>query len=126
MHPLLHLIAKEPGLLAEHAEAYAELLGEELGVASAHWKRRALMSAIALCAIGVGAVLAGVALMLWAVVPPENMNAPWALVIAPLVPFALAVGLWITARSQSGPRAFEHVKRQLREDAALLREASAS
>lgn len=126
MHPLIHLIAKEPGLLAEHAEAYADLLGEEIGAASAHLKRRALMSAVALCSAGVGTVLAGVALMLWAVVPPANMNAPWALVIAPLVPLGLAAGLLITARSSPAPRAFEHVKRQLREDVAMFREANAS
>jgi uncharacterized membrane protein YqjE len=126
MHPLLHLIAREPKLVAEHAEAYAELFGEEISVVSAHWKRRALLSAVALCSIGVGAVLAGVALMLWAVVPPENMNAPWALVVAPLVPLGVAAGCWFSARSQVGPKAFEHVRRQLREDAAMLREATAS
>lgn len=126
MHPLLHLIVREPDLLADHAGAYAELLGEEIGVASTHWKRKALLSAVALCSAGVGAVLVGVALMLWAVIPPENMNAPWALVAAPLVPLGLAVGCWVSAQRQSGPQAFEQVRRQLREDAAMLREARAS
>lgn len=126
MHPLLHLIVREPDLLADHAGAYAELLGEEIGVASTHWKRKALLSAVALCSAGVGAVLVGVALMLWAVIPPENMNAPWALIAAPLVPLGLAVGCWVSAQRQAGPRAFEQVRRQLREDAAMLREARAS
>lgn len=126
MHPLLHLIVREPALLADHAGAYAELLGEEIGVASTHWKRKALLSAVALCSAGVGTVLTGVALMLWAVIPPQDMNAPWALVLAPLVPLGLAVGCWVAAQSHAGPRAFEQVRRQLREDAALLKGASAS
>lgn len=126
MHPLLHLIVREPNLLADHAGAYAELLGEEFGLASTHWKRKALLSAVALCSAGVGAVLAGVALMLWAVVPPEDMNAPWALVAAPLVPLGLAVGCWLSAQHNAGPRAFEQVRQQLREDAAMLKEAAAS
>jgi hypothetical protein len=123
MHPLLHLVIREPNLLAEHAGAYAELLGEEIGTASAQWKRKTLLSAVALCCGGVGAVLAGVALMLWAVVPPESMNAPWALMVAPLVPIGLAVGCWVSAQNNPGPRAFEQMRRQLREDAAMFKEA---
>jgi uncharacterized membrane protein YqjE len=126
MHPLLHLIVREPNLLADHAGAYAELLGEEIGVASVHLKRKALLSAVALLSAAVGTGLAGVALLLWAAIPPENMNAPWALVVAPLVPLALAVGCWMAAQSKAGPKAFEQVRRQLREDAAMFKEATAS
>jgi len=126
MHPLLHLIASHPNLLADHAEAYADLLGEEFSAASVRWKRRALLSAVALCTLGVGAVLAGVALMLWAVVPPENLHAPWALIAAPLVPLVVAAGCAAAARAPAGPGAFENMRRQLREDVAMLREASAS
>lgn len=126
MHPLLHLIASQPNLLADHAEAYADLLGEELGMASAQWKRRALLSAVSLCCLGVGAVLAGVALMFWAVTPPENLHAPWALLIAPLVPLAAAGLCFVNARSAPPQGAFDNIRRQLREDVAMLREASAS
>jgi hypothetical protein len=126
LHPVLHLIASHPNLVADHAEAYADLLGEEFGAASLRWKRRALLGAVALCALGVGAVLAGVALMLWAVVPPENMNAPWALIVAPLVPLLTGAACAAAARAQEGPGAFENMRRQLREDVAMLREASAS
>lgn len=126
MHPLLHLIVREPDLLADHAGAYAELLGQEIGLASAQWKRKALLSAVALCSAGVGAVLAGVALMLWAVIPQENIHAPWALVLAPLVPLGLALGCWMSSRSVGGLQAFEQVRRQLREDAAVLKQVSAS
>jgi hypothetical protein len=84
------------------------------------------LSAVALCSAGVGAVLTGVALMLWAVIPPADMNAPWALVLAPLVPLGLAVGCWVAAQSHAGPRAFEQMRRQLREDAAMLKGVAAS
>jgi hypothetical protein len=126
MHPLLHLIATQPNLLADHAEAYADLLGEEFGVASAQWKRRAMLSAVSLCCLGVGAVLAGVALMLWAAVPPGDLHAPWALVLAPLVPLGAAVVCFISAKSPPPQGAFDNIRRQLREDVAMLREASAS
>ncbi|MBX3620149.1 MAG: phage holin family protein [Rhizobacter sp.] len=126
MQALLHLIAKQPHLLADHAEAYADLLGQELGLASAQWKRRTLLSATALCCAGVGAVLVGVALMLWAVVPPDNMNAPWALVVAPLVPLVAAAACLAAARARPQAGAFDSVRRQLREDVAMLREASAT
>lgn len=126
MHPLLHLIATQPALLTDHAEAYADLLGEELSAASAQWKRRALLSAVALCCAGVGAVLAGVALMLWAVIPVDNMNAPWALIVAPLVPLVAALICATSARSAPPGGTFDNVRRQLREDVAMLREATAS
>jgi hypothetical protein len=126
MHPLLHLIATQPNLLADHAEAYADLLGEEFSAASAQWKRRAMLSAVSLCCLGVGAVLAGVALMLWAVIPPVDLHAPWALVVAPLVPLAAAAVCYVNARAVSPQGAFDNLRRQLREDVAMLREASAS
>ncbi len=126
MHPLLHLIVRDPHLLADHAGAYAELIGEEIGVASAQWKRKAALSAVALAAGAVGVVLAGVALLLWAAVPAESMNAPWALVVVPLVPIVLAIGCVVSARSNAGPKAFEQVRRQLQEDAAMFKEATAS
>lgn len=126
LHPLLHLIANQPHLLADHAEAYAELLGEEIGAASGRWRRRMLLSSVALCGAGVGVVLAGVALMLWAVIPPESMNAPWALIVAPLVPLGAAAAAWAAAQAQPDGPPFEQIRRQLREDVLMLREASTS
>ncbi len=121
MHPLLRLLATNPELLAGHAQAYAELLALEIGAASASWHRRARLQACALCCLSVAAVLAGVALMLWSV---AYAPALWALLSAPLLP--LAAGLWclLAARQPPGQRPFDSLRRQLREDLALLREAS--
>lgn len=124
IHPLLHLVATQPQLLANHAEAYADLLGDDLGAAVAQWKRRAALKALGLCMVGVSAVLGGVALMLWAVIPPENIQAPWALVLAPGVTLAVALGCWVTGRSSVTTGAFDGVRRQMKADVAMLREVS--
>lgn len=77
-HPLLHLLLTQPRLLADHVEAYAELVATEIGNVSVAWKRRALLNAVALCCLGVAAVLAGVALMLWAVLLlTYKRRGPW-------------------------------------------------
>ena len=124
IHPLLRLVATKPELLADHAEAYADLISEELGTASALWKRSVALKALALCLVGVSAVLGGVALMLWAVIPPADLHAPWALVVAPVLPLAAAVLCWLTSRNDAANNAFEGIRQQLHADVAMLREVS--
>ena len=124
MHPLLRLIATQPHLLADHAEAYAELLEAEVGQLSSAWKRRAVLNAVALCSLGVSAVLAGVALMLWAVIPGTSIQAPWALVAAPLLPFGVAALCLLAARPQVSGGGFDKLRQQLKADLLMLREAS--
>ena len=126
MHPLLRLVTNQPQLLAEHAEAYAELFGEELSAASAMWKRQALLGAVALCGLGVGAVLAGVALMLWAVIPPADIQAPWALIVAPVLPLLAAIACAVAARAQTATGAFGAMRQQVEADVAMLRAVGAS
>lgn len=126
MHPLLRLVTNQPQLLAEHAEAYADLFGEELDAASTMWKRQALFGAVALCGLGVGAVLAGVALMLWAVIPAADIQAPWALIVAPLLPLLAAIACAVAARTQTAAGAFGAMRQQVKADVAMLREVSAS
>ena len=123
IHPLLRLVATRPQLLADHAEAYAGLVGQEWGATAASWKQRVLLGAVALCLFGVAVVLGGVALMFWAVTPSANIQLPWALAAAPLVPAlaALACGWWAQRASQPG---FAELKRQIACDLALLREVS--
>jgi len=124
MHPLLRLVASQPQLLVDHAEAYAELATVEIGQVSADWTRRVVMNAAGLCGLGVAAVLAGVALMLWAVLPLPGTPASWALIVVPLLPFAAALGCLGLARSRGHGAAFDALRRQVRADLAMLREAS--
>ena len=69
-------------------------------------------------------VFAGVAIMLWAVTPPENLHAPWALVIVPLVPALVAAGFWFSAKSGDKSQGFAAIKAQFAADAAMLRSVS--
>jgi hypothetical protein len=126
MHPMLHLIASRPSLLAQHAGAYAELVNAEVQAFIASGKRRALLMAIALFSVGVAAVLAGVALMLWGVVPQADMQAPWALVAAPIVPAVVGLICFMSARSSNSTAGFDNLRAQVQADMALLTEASAA
>lgn len=122
IHPLLALVATQPQLLVDHAEAYAELATAELALASAGWRRQAMWTAgLVACAV-IALTLAGVALMLWAVSPPADVRAPWALWVTPLLALLLAIGCGLAARP-SADRAFDLLRQQLHADVRMLREA---
>lgn len=120
-HALLHLITTRPQLLADHAQAYAELAAADIDEVSAAWKRQVRLAAVALCSLCVAAVLAGVGLMLWAVVPAAQVHSPWVLWLVPLLPVALAIGCLVLARGAGGTRPFLNLKQQLHADMAMLR-----
>ena len=123
IHPLLRLIATQPQLLADHAEAYAGLVGDEFGKSLTAWKWRMLLNAVALVSMAVAAVLAGLSLMLWAVVVPASAQAHWALIAAPTAPALVAIVCLFASRRK--PRAaFAELKQQLAADLNLLREVS--
>jgi len=126
IHPLLHLIATKPQLLGDHVEAYAELVGAEVGATSKMWISRVVFYAVSLFLLSAGLIFAGVALMLWAVVPPDNMNSPWLLIVVPLVPLIAGVFCIMKARAHLDRKPFETVKKQLSEDMAMLRDVSAA
>ena len=123
LHPLLHLIATRPNLLADHAEAYADLVATQVGSSFNAAKRRAIFYAAALCGTGVTAVLIGVAVMVWAVIPAEVMQAPWALVAVPLPALLATIGCLMAARKPGVEGAFDVVREQINADVAMLREA---
>lgn len=125
MQPLLRLIAQQPELLVEHAKAYAELIGAQTGQACAVWKRQALLGAIGIGLLGVGAVLAGVALMLWAMLPVTT-PAAWVLVAVPLLPSIVALGCLAAARRHGDGDAFAGLREQLQADLSMLHESSTS
>ena len=126
MHPLLQLLVTRPGLLVDHAEGYAELVGSEVTSAAAAWKRRVLLLAAGLVCLGVAVVLAGVAVMLCAIAPPLTTAALWVLIATPLVPAALGLGCLVGARNGAQADAFGSLRQQARADLALLREVMAS
>jgi uncharacterized membrane protein YqjE len=122
MHPLLRLLTRRPELLAEHAQAYAELAAAELTVASGTWRRQLLLNILALACLCGAALLGGVALMLWAVMPVATSTAAWVLWCVPLLP--AVIGLVCGAAAQRSPgstASFHNLRQQLKTDAALLR-----
>lgn len=125
LHPLLHLIATQPHLIADHAQAYAELAAVEVGEFSAAWKRRAMLYMVAAFFMGLAVVLAGVAVMLWSVLPVSQMQAPWALVAVPGVLVAVSAICLLVGRSQTPASAFASLREQVKADLLMLREVAA-
>lgn len=123
IHPLLRLIATQPELLADHAGAYAGLVGEELGKTAAAWKMRLVLNVVALSLFAVSVMLTGVALMLWATIPAAQIQASWALIAAPAVPAVLAAVCALAGREKY-ISAFADINKQLAADLAMLREVS--
>ncbi|TXT37439.1 MAG: hypothetical protein FD135_3615 [Comamonadaceae bacterium] len=121
MHPLLILLVTKPQLLVDHAQAYAALCHEDLGLARNAWQKQLVWQAVALCSLSVAVVLGGVALMLWAVTPVAQMHAPWVLWLAPAVPLCMAVLANRRASQHSRCEAFANLSRQISADLALLR-----
>ena len=124
MHPFFKLVVERPAVITDHVEAYASLAALELSGAVTHLRERALKTAIALSCVVVAAVLAGVAAMLWAVTPPDQLHAPWALWLAPGLPAIVAAWSWFSAQAISDTPAFSALRGQVRADIDMLREVS--
>jgi hypothetical protein len=127
LHPIFHLVATQPELLGQHAQAYGELVGSELSTQASVWGRRALLMALALCLLGVTVVLAGIAIMLWATAMPEPRSA-WVLLAVPGVPAVATAVCYVLARwrNANDALAFAELRRQIQADLALLREVGES
>ena len=125
MHILLKLIMARPHLLADHAQAYAELIAADFSDASAVYARRAVLGGAGVFFLFVATVLAGVALLLCAVVPAGQIQAPWALVVVPLVPLVACAGCLAAMRAVGHASPLANLRNQARADLDLLRESSA-
>jgi hypothetical protein len=126
IHPLLRLAATQPHLLGDHVEAYAALVGEEVGKVSTSLLTRVGLYLGAALLFVVGLVLVGVALMLRATVPASDYAAGWALFVVPLTPFVIGAICVVVARAKPTEKPFDTIKKQLNADMAMLREVSAS
>jgi hypothetical protein len=126
LHPMVRLTMARPGLLADHVQAYTELAASELQCALARWTRLGLLRLGVLCGGVVGCLLAGVALMLWAMLPAALGQNPWVLLAVPLPPFLLAWCCWRIASRPNPVGAFDNLRGQLVADLDLLRHAGAA
>jgi hypothetical protein len=119
LHPAFRLLIGRPELLAEHVGAYAELAAAEAGEAAAGLRLKAGLALAAVACAALGAVLAGTAVLLLAALPLQQMPAPWALALAPALPWLAALLLWLAQRRQVADLRFLALREQLAADRAL-------
>lgn len=126
IHPLLTKLATEPQLFVEHLSAYGALVNLEARDASRAWQRRT--AALAICAVMavLGLVFTGVALMLVAAWPWQNMPAPWLMLSVPAVMWVVAGFSWWLGTRHPAAKPFAHLRQQLAADAQLMREVKSS
>ena len=126
IHPVFQLIASRPQLLAEHAAGYGALLSAEAARVGSAWQRRLLLLVAGVGCLGITAVLAGVAVMLWVSTSGATAtNLSWVLVAVPLTPGLLGLWCLVQARLNVGPPAFAVLGEQWQADLSLLRETGA-
>lgn len=124
MHPFFKLMVARPVALTEHVEAYASLATLELSAAVSQLRQRAVKTVVVVTCAAVSVLFGGVSAMLWAVTPAADLHAPWVLWLTPLIPAAVAVGCWWSAKAGSALPAFSALRGQMREDLAMLREVA--
>ena len=121
IHPLFITMAKEPALFLEHADAYADLAIAELACWRSRTQRRAMLAAAAaLCAV-LGLGLAGVAGLLAAALPWQEMPMPWLLWALPVVVLVLAAILFWRFRQLEVESTFNTLREQVAQDLATLK-----
>jgi uncharacterized membrane protein YqjE len=125
IHPLFRLIAAEPQMVADHLGGYCALLGDELRSMSTHWARRLVLQIASVMLLTLALGLAGVAVMLWALMP-SAVQVAWVLIVVPLVPVMAALLCHWAARSATTLASFSAMRRQLDADVQMLREAGAA
>lgn len=126
IHPLIARLASQPGLLAEHACAYAALAGAEAGMLGQRWLRRGVLLGVSVATGALALGLAGMAALLTAALPVQAMPAPWALVVVPVLPGVVsALCAWLARGSPADP-VFPLLRQQIEQDTRLLSEVDAA
>ena len=122
IHPIVHVAARRPQLLVEHAKAYGDLVLEEGRRALASLVLHAVLYAAAGVLGGLGLVFGGVALLLYAAVPGELRNG-WLLVALPCTTLVAAGVCAIVARTLPVALTLDVLGQQVRADIDMIHEA---
>lgn len=117
LHPIFTVLISKPELVMEHVSGYASLVREEASTAGLEVAKRAIAWGVTLFALLLFLILAGVAVMLGALLGQFH----WALVAVPGVALAMAVGGFLVARQRMPEQTFTELKAQLDADAQALR-----
>jgi hypothetical protein len=126
IHPLFRLLVSEPQLLAEHVEAYSDLVAAEVGAVTTQLKRRAMLHGLSVGLLVIGVFFGGIAIMLWAAVPAGTMNHPVVLWATPVIPLVMGIWAHFAAKAPVAEHGTQTIREQLAADAAMLRSVSAS
>ena len=119
LHPIFPLLIRRPDLIVDHLGGYLALLRQESADAGAGLLKRGVALALAgfLSAAFIG--MAGIAIMLGAVLDRFS----WALVLVPgSVLLLIGAALWVARQPMAGP-AYAQLQAQLEADRQLLRAA---
>jgi len=117
VHPIFSVLIRRPELVMDHVAGYAALVQEEASSVGLEVAKRAIAWGVAVLALIVFLVLAGVAVMLGAVQGEFH----WALVVTPAAALVVAVVAMNIARQRLPAKAFAELKAQLDADAEALR-----
>ena len=126
MNRLLGLAASRPQLLADHAQAYAEMAAVQIERLMADWTQRALLGALAIGAALVAAMLAGVAILWWSAATVSQTPASWVLLATPSVPALIAACCAVALRVRRPNGALDAVRQQLQADLLVWRAGGSS
>jgi hypothetical protein len=122
VHPIFSLLISRPGLVIDHVGGYVALVQEEATNAGMAVARQAIAWAVALLGLMVFLVLAGVAVMLGAMLGEFH----WALVLTPGAALLVSLLAWSVARQPSSARPFTQLKAQLDADVQALRDVESA
>ncbi len=122
IHPIVHVAAHRPQLIAEHAKAYGDLLLEEGRRTIASLVLHVVLYVASGILGGLGLVFGGVALLLYAAVPGELRNG-WLLVALPCTSLVAAGVCVVVARMLPVDISLGVVGRQFKADIDMIREA---
>src|SRR5829696_7481375 len=121
VHPIFSVLITKPELVMDHVAGYAALVQEEASTVGVQVARRVIAWGVAVMALVVFLVLAGVAVMLGAM--QDRFH--WVLVIAPGVALLVSLVAWNVGRQRLPEKAFTELKAQLDADARALRTVGA-
>lgn len=121
IHPIFSVLISRPELVVDHVAGYAALAREEASTVGTEVAKRAVAWAVTLFSLLTFLILAGVAIMLGAVLGEFH----WALVLVPGAALAMAAAAWNVARKRLPEKAFTELKAQLEADAQALRTVGA-
>ena len=121
IHPIFSVLVKRPELVMDHVAGYAALVQEEASTVGLEVAKRAIAWGVAVLGLVVFLMLAGVSIMLGAMLDEFH----WVLVVVPGAALLLSVGAWSVARQRLPAKAFTELKAQLDADAQALRAVGA-